>query len=217
MEDRQAFVEREKEYRRRALEALYDRWRAPDLRGNVPAVEHTEIAALLGVTPDDAVRVLQHLLQSGLAESVGDAYLYQITLLGRAVVETPGRLDEVLPPPVVNIISAGRDMHISGTVQQGVGVSGVRVEWGDVALAIPELRHAVEGEVEDDRIRECVSAYLDDIEAEARKPNPDGSVAHKALNTIWLALQASAALKTLYPLLQALANSLGCLLPPLPS
>lgn len=215
MKERQAFVEREKEYRRRALEALYDNWRALSPNA-VTAMKHTEIAELLDVTPDVAIRVLEHLERVGLVESLAaNRYLYAISSEGMHIIETPGQLDEVLPPPAVNIIAAGRDMHISGTVQQGVDVSSVRVEWSDVSRAIPQLRHAIEG-VEDDRIREFVSAYLDDIEAQARNPNPDVSLARKALDSVWFAVQASAAAKTLYPLLQALAAALGGSLPPLP-
>jgi hypothetical protein len=98
MEDREVFVKREKECRRKALEALYDKWRDPGRRvSEVPAVSHTAIADLLGVTPADAVRVLEYLEKMNFAELVADQYLYKISQLGMDTIETPGRLNEVLP------------------------------------------------------------------------------------------------------------------------
>jgi ribosomal protein S25 len=96
MENRTGFVRREKEYRRRALEALYDKWRDSSRRENEVVVStRSEIADLLRVTDSSAVRVLEYLEKRGLAELVGEHW--RISLAGMDVVETPGRLNEVLP------------------------------------------------------------------------------------------------------------------------
>jgi len=215
MDDRQAFVEQEKGLRRRALELFYDQWREVGGTRSTTAIKFGEVMAALGMSRQITSRVLDHLWKRRFLRLVADQDLFEISDEGIGVIESD-RLDEVLPPPVVNVsvMSAGRDLCMSGVVQQGQVPSAA--QWADAARVIPDLRRAIQDHVEDHKVRDRAIEDLDEIAEEVGKQRPDARRATIALKRLLSAVQVSAAAKTLYPLVRSLAQHLGFSLPELP-
>lgn len=215
MGDQEQFIEREKEWRRQALRAFYEEWAKTDHGPGLPGLDAEAIASRLQISPGTAVRVLQHLREKRWLRSVADQYHYEISLEGREVVEK--RFDEELPPPTFNIVQAGRDVNVSGILQQGqTNTAEYAIAWQEVDRLTAELRESVDREVDDSQLKDDAIADLDALSALSRKGQPDLPVAQRLLWGLYHSLQVAAALRTLYPGLSALADHLGVSLPPMP-